>query len=194
MLDALPQAIFGLDGTGLLLFANASADRLLACGDCLRCEGGRLATAMPAQQPQLDMLIANTLSGSAGGAMRIGRLGDRLPCAARVSRIVVGETERFLQPAVLVVVSDPAAAAPIDEDALRTLYDLTPAEARTAAALLAGHSIHSAAQLLGVAGETLRSHLKSIFRKVGVSRQQDLIRILAELEMSSIAMPLISPE
>jgi DNA-binding CsgD family transcriptional regulator/PAS domain-containing protein len=194
MLDALPQAIFALDGAGLLLFANASADRLLASGDCLQCEAGRLATAVPAQQLELDTLIAKTLTGAAGGAMRIGRLGERLPCAARVSRIVVDEAERFLRPAVLVIVSDPAAAALIDKATLHSLYDLTAGESRAAAALLQGHSIQSAAQLLGVSPETLRTHLKAIFRKVGVSRQQDLVRILVELEMSSIAQPLASPE
>lgn len=194
MLDALPHAIFGLDANGFVLFANASADKLLARGDCLRCEAGRLITVVSSHQHQLDALITNALTGAPGGAMRAGRRDGRLPCAVRVSPIVVDEAERFLRPAVLVVVSDPVASPAIDEDALRTLFDLTPAEIRTAAALLDGHSVQSAAQLLGISGETVRSHLKSVFRKVGVSRQQDLVRILAELEMSSVVKPVPSPE
>ena len=194
MLDALPRAVFGPDGAGVPLFVNASADRMLESRDCLRCEHGRLITAISRQQSQLDALIAGALSGGPGGAMPLLRADGRRPCAVRVSPIVIDEAERLLRPAVLVVVSDPASAAVIDGETLRALYDLTPAEARAAAALVEGHSIQSAAQLLGISGETLRTHLKAVFRKVGVSRQQDLIRILAELETSSVAHPIASPD
>jgi DNA-binding CsgD family transcriptional regulator len=63
------------------------------------------------------------------------------------------------------------------------VYGLTEAEARLASALSAGHSIESAAANLGVQVTTARSQLKSVFRKVGVNRQQDLTRILASLRV-----------
>lgn len=194
MLDALPQAIFSLDRTGDLLFVNAGGERMLKRRDAVISKDGRLSAAIRSQQPQLDVLIAQVLSGGPGGAMRLFRPDGRRPCTVRVTPIVIDEAERFLDPAVLVIVSDPACASAIDEEVLRALYDLTPAEARTAAALVDGHSIPSAAQLLGVSGETLRSHLKAVFRKVGVSRQQDLVRILAELEVCAITRLPASPE
>jgi DNA-binding CsgD family transcriptional regulator/PAS domain-containing protein len=194
MLNALPQAIFGLDHTGSLLFVNASGERMLERRDPMASRAGRLAAAIGPQQPQLNALIENALAGGPGGAMRLFRTDGRQPCTVRVSPLVLDEAERFLDPAVLVIVSDPAAAGAIDGETLRALYDLTPTETRTAAALADGHSIQSAAQLLGVSGETLRSHLKAVFRKVGVSRQQDLVRILVELEMTPLAHPSASPE
>jgi DNA-binding CsgD family transcriptional regulator len=66
------------------------------------------------------------------------------------------------------------------------LYDLTDTEARLASAIGAGHSLESAAASLKMQIGTAQSHLKSVFPKVGVNRQQDLVRLLTSL--SSIAM------
>ena len=192
MLDALPQAVFGLDTAGSLLFANASGDRLLARGDCLRAAHGRLATPVPGQQPRFDGPIADVLAGGSGGTLAFQRINGGPPCAVRVSPIHGDEVGHLGQPAVLVIATDPVGAVAIDEAALQALHGLTPAEARAAVTLLDGHSIHSAAHRLGIAAETMRSHLKSIFRKVGVSRQQDLVRRLIELEQ--VASKLASPE
>lgn len=192
MLDALPQAIFGLANDGALLFTNASAERLLARGACLSCKAGRLMLADTSQQHAFDLLLADALSGRplrGGGRLLIRRAGGGQPYAVRLSRVVMSEMERLVRPTVIVVVNDPESAAALDQDTLSALYALTPCETRLAATLLQGHSIQSASHALGSSTETLRSHLKSIFRKVGVSRQQDLVRMLAELEMSSIAGP-----
>ena len=61
------------------------------------------------------------------------------------------------------------------------LFGLTAAEARLASALSMGHSLESAAHFLGLSVETVRTYLKSIFHKVGVSRQAELARLLASL-------------
>lgn len=63
-------------------------------------------------------------------------------------------------------------------DALRLLFDLTPAEERLCRILAEGHSIAEAARLLGTRPATCRVHLRSIFSKTGVSRQSSLIRML----------------
>jgi DNA-binding CsgD family transcriptional regulator len=181
MLDALSEAVFGLDRGGGLLFVNRAGDRLLERRNVLRCAEGRLAAADPAEQAALDGLIRAALSGAPGGVMRAGGRNGRRPCALRVSPIRVDDAERFVSPAVLVVATDPAAAH-LDQDLACAIYDLTPAEARTAAALVEGHSIHSAAQELAVGAETVRSHLKALFRKLSVSRQQDVIRLLSHLD------------
>jgi DNA-binding CsgD family transcriptional regulator len=80
-----------------------------------------------------------------------------------------------------VVITDPDRLTVPDEQALRDLYGLTATEARVAVQLAAGHSIQSAASVLHLSPETLRFHLKAIFRKLAVSRQQDLVRILTEI-------------
>ena len=64
---------------------------------------------------------------------------------------------------------------------LRSSLGLTPAELRLANLLKDGVSITDAAQRIGIAVNTARNQLRAIFAKLGVSRQSDMVRHLAEL-------------
>lgn len=66
-------------------------------------------------------------------------------------------------------------------DVFRQTLGLTPAEARLAARLRFGLSLKEAAEELGISVNTVRNQLKSIFDKLGVNRQADLVRHLTEL-------------
>jgi DNA-binding CsgD family transcriptional regulator len=57
-------------------------------------------------------------------------------------------------------------------------FRLTPAEARLAIRLAAGESIETVADKLGIAYETARNVLKSIFHKTETRRQGELIALL----------------
>ncbi len=58
---------------------------------------------------------------------------------------------------------------------VRKLYDVTEAEARVTEALLSGLTVQAIAERQGVSTQTIRTHLKSVFAKTGVTRQADLI-------------------
>lgn len=88
---------------------------------------------------------------------------------------------------VLVLVHDTAGCRRASIEMLTCIYGLTETEARLASALSGGHSIDSAAALLEMRPSTARFHLKSVFRKIGVGRQQDLVRVLTSL--STLAPP-----
>ena len=60
-------------------------------------------------------------------------------------------------------------------DFLKDRFDLTPAEARLVVHLVAGASLRSCAKALGIKYETVRSYLKSAFRKTGTHRQSELV-------------------
>ena len=64
---------------------------------------------------------------------------------------------------------------------LQAAYRLTPAEARLAQALSSGTSLAEAASRFAITAATARSQLKAIFAKTGVSRQSDLVRLVAGL-------------
>ncbi len=64
---------------------------------------------------------------------------------------------------------------------LRASLGLTPAELRLANLLKDGLSLADAAPQLGIAVNTARNQLRGIFTKLGVNRQSEMVRHLAEL-------------
>jgi DNA-binding CsgD family transcriptional regulator len=79
---------------------------------------------------------------------------------------------------VAVFLSDPNMQQPISIDNLVSVYNLTPSEAQVAISLANGHSIDKIADSSHHSAHTIRSQLKSVFRKTGVSRQSELIKLL----------------
>lgn len=189
MLEALPQAVFALDRTGVLLFANATGCDLLASADGLNTEGGQLRTAATEEQALLDASIRSAmvpLGYPASGWIKVSRPSGRLPFALFVTPLPAAEEEITAAGAsVLIMVHDIAQQRCAESRMLTKVYGLTDTEARLASALSGGHSIESAAALLRMKPATARFHLKAVFRKMGVGRQQDLVRALTSL--SSLA-------
>lgn len=70
----------------------------------------------------------------------------------------------------------------------RETFGLTPAEARLAAALRDGLALKEAAAKLNISVNTARNQIKSVFEKLGVNRQGDLIRHLTELSQLAAYM------
>ncbi|MCU0818995.1 MAG: helix-turn-helix transcriptional regulator [Beijerinckiaceae bacterium] len=61
---------------------------------------------------------------------------------------------------------------------LAALFDLTPAQARTAAALADGVSVQGIAASLGITEKTVRTYIERIFAKTGARRLSDLLVLL----------------
>lgn len=94
--------------------------------------------------------------------------------------------------AVVFIAPDREAAS--DEPKMyRETFGLTPAEARLAASLKDGLSLKEAAEKLGLSVNTVRNQVKSIFEKLGVNRQSDLIRHLTELSRLASYIQVPSP-
>ena len=82
-------------------------------------------------------------------------------------------------------------AQPVFGELLHALFGLTPAERGLATALSAGDHLCDIATNRGVALNTVRAQLKSVFGKVGVTSQSDLVRTLLTLQMAAgCAQPL----
>ena len=75
-------------------------------------------------------------------------------------------------------VNDPLRTHRPTQELLRLLYGLTPAECSGALLLGDGHAPRKIANMVGVADNTVRSQIKSIFSKMGVRRQSELVRLL----------------
>ena len=87
----------------------------------------------------------------------------------------------FAECQVLLVLVDPEKRSRPPEAVLRATFQLTAAEARLASRLASGQAIETVAEELGIAKETIRHQLKSVFAKTGVHRQAALVALMASL-------------
>jgi DNA-binding CsgD family transcriptional regulator len=61
---------------------------------------------------------------------------------------------------------------------IRSLFDLTPAEARVARGLAAGQTVNVIAAESGTSTNTVRTHVNAVLAKTGYSRQSDVVALL----------------
>ena len=185
--------------------ARAQVDALQALGlpgAVLRAPG-RLFTAnglFDALIPSLfqDRIERVTISDVAADAL-LGEALDTLPLAGSrtVKSIPVAATmahvpmvlhvipvrgsarDIFTQAIALLVVTPVDRAVVPAAEVLQGLFDLTPAEARVARGIGQAETIDALADATGVNRETVRSQLKAVLSKTGLSRQQELVSLLA---------------
>jgi DNA-binding CsgD family transcriptional regulator len=114
--------------------------------------------------------------------LRVGRRGDRQEVRSLARGggrpPVVATRIRLAEQACAIVLFDPELAAERAAEEAQALFGLTRAEAAVVGALLRGRTLREAAAELGVAVNTVRAQLQSVFQKTDVRRQADLVRLL----------------
>ena len=66
---------------------------------------------------------------------------------------------------------------------MRSLFDLTPSEARVARGLATGETLEEIAESGGVAISTVRSQLRQVLQKTGCTRQAEVVSLLANVTL-----------
>jgi DNA-binding CsgD family transcriptional regulator len=102
---------------------------------------------------------------------------DFCTASIRVSVKCVGELLFFKASKLSVPVTCPT----IRLELLKSVYGLTPAEARVAIALLEGGSARNVADYLNVSPHTVRTQLKQIYAKLGVDTRARFVKLTLEL-------------
>jgi DNA-binding CsgD family transcriptional regulator/PAS domain-containing protein len=178
--SGLAVALF--DRLGKVLRLNAAAEALL--GTDLMIAHGRIASADHDATAALNRALHALLWAASGQALAppvaLPR-ADKRPLLAYAVRppAICGDALAACQ--AVVVFIDPDARPQPPETHLKTAFGLSPAEARLAARLATGEGLADAANRLGVTYETARTELKRVFLKLGVSRQSELVLLLANL-------------
>src|SRR5271155_608241 len=174
-----------LDETGAVLTSNPVADEMLRKGDGLRRVSGVLRADAAAENRELQRLIKQALSGETGGRAAVvdaisitrksahGKLGGLVRSIPRT-----GWSKGKRRPSVALFIRDAERKSEASREMVRRLFDLTPAEASLALALANGLTLDEAADTLNIRKNTARAHLRSIFSKIGVTRQTTLVRVL----------------
>jgi DNA-binding CsgD family transcriptional regulator len=174
-------AVVLLNRHGHVLKANAPAERLLV-GD-VQIVKGQLTAKDTRATTALNRAIHELLwrpSGGLSAPVALPRASQR-PLLAYPARLTDSTANALADCQAIVILIDPDARSPTPETNLRTVFRLTEAEARLATQLALGESLEHVADQFGIAKETARSQLKSIFTKTGVHRQAELVAVLAKL-------------
>lgn len=100
------------------------------------------------------------------------------PLVLHISPIRGRARDVFSFASAIVVATPVMAGSGPEAGLIAGLFDLTPAEARLAATIAAGHAPRDAAARLGVTEATARTTLKRILAKTGTRRQADLVGLL----------------
>ncbi|MGH6694721.1 helix-turn-helix transcriptional regulator [Sphingopyxis sp.] len=184
VVEQMGVAAITLDHDGKVIRTNAVAERLLAEGDGLTLAGGRLRLAAGTAHRTLEKLLKMLDAETDPAASPPQRFRIERPSGQRDLGVVAKAvtTPAFMRggkgAALALFISDPGQDAAPDPEAIRDLFQLTRMEALLAAALAGGGSLVEAADRLGIAHNTARSHLRSIFAKTGARRQSQLVHLL----------------
>ncbi|ANI79337.1 helix-turn-helix transcriptional regulator [Sphingobium sp. EP60837] len=185
MIGAIEQFAVGtviLDHHLKVLKMNEVAASILADGDGIKLVGGRVALSNPARDAEFRRRLKEAVSAS-GSSGRSVFLAER-PSGHRDIGIVVqpvqipGFMHTGSAPAIALFLGDPERQCVVTSDAVRKLFNFTPTEAAISASLANGVSVIDTAHRLGIAENTVRAHLRSIFAKTGVARQSQLVHLI----------------
>lgn len=95
----------------------------------------------------------------------------------------------LVHPGYVIVCRTADSEIEVDESALKAAYFLTTAEARVAAALVAGENVLAVAARLGISPETVRTHIKHILEKTYTTRQAELMKLLMSVSQRKTPPP-----
>lgn len=184
--DSMQVGTVTLDDKGTILSVNAEAQAILDEKDGIVLVGGALKANYGNENTQLSKLIQNALAGTRGGskavmaeAMSITRPSGRAKLGVLIRIIPAEEHEdTWNRPKVVVFLRNAEQKASPSIEVMRRLFDLTHAEASLTVLLANGLTLDDASEQLNIRRNTARAHLRSIFSKMGVTRQTELVRLV----------------
>jgi DNA-binding CsgD family transcriptional regulator/PAS domain-containing protein len=194
-LDALAVAVVLVDADGRIRHANAAARAMMNAGDPILSHHGELR----AGSSQATTVLATAIKRAATNETELGLAGigvpvagaDGQPAIAHVLPLKSGTLRPDLSlgaiAAVFITPAQQTALPPAE--ALAALYELTPTEARVLLEIASGKNRAAAAESLGIADSTVKTHLARVFEKTHTSEQSELAKLVATMTPPIVARP-----
>jgi PAS domain-containing protein/DNA-binding CsgD family transcriptional regulator len=187
LLDQVECGLVAIGGRGRVVYANREALNIARASKAFRIVGDRIRTWLPEDQRKLDLalhrigLYSPRLDEVSQKWLTISRASGRNPFQVMIIPVTPEANERLGAPSAtaLVCIRNPEKRAEINQELLKELYGLSPAEARLCCAIFDSGSLTKATESLGVSRNTGKSQLASVFQKVGVNSQSSLVRELS---------------
>lgn len=184
VLHRLSIGVILVDASGKPLFLNRQAEAIVTDGLGLVMSRGVLRARSPPDNQTLHKLIfaAARAPQRSGGEMAISDPVLPQPLSILVTPVGKEQSSGFQlddsHVAAALFVGSAGQQLEFSLDALSQLYSLTRAEARLAAALANGQSPEMIANQFGLSLHTIRSQLKTCFRKTNTNRQIELVKLV----------------
>lgn len=179
--EASNKAVLLVNGYGEVVRMNVAAEKLMG-GDLMVVER-QVVSSDRVSNHSLKTAIQDLAIGRAA-SVSIPIVFTRTlkrPILAYPLRLDRSASYFFTDCKLAIILVDIERPLQTKEYELRTVFHMTASEARLAARLLSGETLERVADELGIAKETARNHLKTIFEKADVNRQSELLALLARL-------------
>lgn len=174
-------AVVLLASSGRVMHANPAAEALLEAAPRPLCRDGRLSADAATDQAALaqalqacarypfdpELSLSVRLSGVSGSGI--------------VARLVPAPRTMPAGVAAMAFLAREGQPAQSPDRPLRSLYQLTPAEAALVLHLIDGGSVESFAAGRRVSLSTAKTQLRIVFEKTGTRRQSDLMRLVMSI-------------
>ncbi len=176
ILNTIGEALIAVGAEGQLVSANRAAETLLERQDCLTVRRGKLVSFDAAADRELRRAIGLVASQCQANAVPI-------PCrgGGTYELSIVPFRNGHDPQQVLITIRDGRVKDGTLLRRLRALHGLTEAEAEVAVRIAEGESPAMIAEERQVSVDTVRAQLKSVFRKLGCTRQSELVASVKSL-------------
>jgi len=177
--------IITLDERGKVVTRNTVADALIREKDGIHIVNDQIHLESPSARSKLNTFIEEVSIAqreqkpAPTNALAVDRPSGKPDLEILLKPMMIDKTvEPGHTPHMIVFINEPERSYEIDTRILMSLYSLTKAEVALAKLLAEGANLDQAAQDLGIARNTARAQLRSIFAKTGVSRQSMLVSLI----------------
>jgi len=177
-LDVSSTACVLLDRLDRVKFVSNGAEKLF--GSLFNVVSGHLRLGDARQDMRFNAYLNNELRGRFPSAQPFCYNTDEHLALIEVSRLPSAFINRFSTFQTMVTIKFVNANLRVDRGLLETLFALTPRESELVEALCRMSALPKAAEHIGIAYETARTHLKTIFFKMRIASQSELIALVSK--------------
>ncbi len=197
-LDKLAVSVFVIANSQAVTYSNPAAQKLLTTSAALRIDQFNhiQASHHPSDEQLQAAIVFSQSNPYPFPPVKIHRSDNKHPLVAIALRY---DCESAWQTKfnkmfsdrmenIYLFVFDPAARVVPQNQIITSAFNLTPAEARLTQALAQGVILQDYADQIGISRNTARNHLAAIMEKMGITRQTELISIIAQLSTIDCAV------
>jgi len=188
--DRLPLGVVVITRSLAIRFANTAARRILSHADGLREEAGHLTVTDRQDYMTLVGMVEDASAQRAPTdvqAFGMSNPGNRERFEIAVASLSLGPTAA--EPLVAVYLFAPQPQIEVDVRILSMLYNFTASEASLVMGLARGETLEEAAERMEIRLTTVRTHLKHVFQKTGVTGKAELMHRIQTGPAALIAEP-----